>query len=145
MVVQPPTVVIVDKRQPSCLLTLVWFIFIGSWASLLWSLIAWILIVLIITMPIGLKMINVLPKIATLREPSTELTATVTGAATAIQQTNIEQRPFLLRTIYFLLVGWWLSLLCLTLAWLASITLIGIPLAIWLYNRIPAVTTLRRY
>jgi uncharacterized membrane protein YccF (DUF307 family) len=62
-----------------------------------------------------------------------------------VRATDIEQRPFLLRALYFLLVGWWLSLLWLTLAWFASITLIGIPLAIWLYNRVPAITTLRRY
>lgn len=51
----------------------------------------------------------------------------------------------MLRAIWFLLVGWWLSALCLTLAWGASVTLIGLPVAIWLYNRIPAITTLARY
>jgi hypothetical protein len=31
------------------------------------------------------------------------------------------------------------------LAWLCAGTLIGLPLAIWLWNRLPAVTTLRRF
>lgn len=135
----------VQRRQPGCLITLLWFIFIGSWLSLIWIAVAWVLIVLIVTMPIGLAMINMLPKIATLREPSTELRATIEGTVTAMTETSIRQPPFILRAVYFILIGWWLSALWLAVAWAASVTLIGIPLAIWMYNRVPAVTTLRRY
>lgn len=139
------SVVITEQRQTGCIVTLLWFILIGWWLSAIWSTIAWFLIILIIPMPIGLVMLNYLPKIATLREPTAEYSTTIDGTIVSVQATGIRQRPFLLRAIYFILVGWWFCLLWLSVAWLASITLIGLPFAIWMYNRVPAITTLRRY
>lgn len=140
-----PPVIHVQQRQPGCLVTLLWFILVGWWASALWIAVAWVLIVLVVTMPIGLLMINKVPLIATLRQPGAEYVASVDGAVTAVRQTEPRQIPFLPRALYFLLIGWWLSAAWLAVAWGASVTLIGIPLAIWMYNRVPAVTTLRRY
>ena len=41
---------------------------------------------------------------------------------------------------------WWTDWrLFLSVAWLASLTLIGLPLAIALWNRAPAITSLARY
>lgn len=142
---QTATIVEIPRSGPGCLVTVLWFIFIGSWLSLIWNAIAWVLIVLIITMPIGLKMVNMIPRIATLREPSHDYRLVTEGMSSRIVEVDIDQRPFLLRAIYFLLVGWWFSGLWMLVAWAASVTLIGIPLAIWMYNRVPAVTTLRRY
>lgn len=140
-------VVIVEmpSRGPGCLVTLLWFIFIGSWASLAWSLLAWLLIVLILTMPIGLAMINNVPRIATLREPTRRTTVEQRAGIVLVSQQELPQRPFWLRAVYFVLIGWWLSLLWIVLAWLCAGSLIGLPLAIWLWNRLPAVTTLRRF
>jgi uncharacterized membrane protein YccF (DUF307 family) len=135
-------IVQVQQRQPGCLLTLLWFLLVGWWASAAWISVAWFLIVLIITMPFGLIMINYVPLVATLRQPATEYTVTAAGG---LREQSIRQRPFLLRALYFLLIGWWFSAGWLAVAWAASVTLIGIPLAIWMYNRVPAITTLRRY
>lgn len=142
---QTTTVIEMQRRGPGCLVTLLWFIFIGSWLSLIWNGIAWVLIVLVIPMPIGLKMVNMIPRIATLREPTHEFQVVTEGLSSRLVEVDIEQRPFALRAIYFVLVGWWLSGIWLTVAWFASVTLVGIPVAIWMYNRVPAVTTLRRY
>ncbi|MCC6629507.1 MAG: YccF domain-containing protein [Chloroflexi bacterium] len=132
----------VQQRQPGCLLTLIWFVLVGWWASALWIGLAWTLVVLIITMPLGLIMINMVPLVATLRQPATEYTVTAAGG---LREQGIPQHPFLLRALYFILIGWWLSAAWLAVSWAASVTLIGIPLAIWMYNRVPAITTLRRY
>lgn len=139
--------VMIEDRQRGhgCLVTLLWFVFIGSWLSGIWIAIAWVLVALIITMPIGLAMINKVPLIATLREPSHEYRVVTEGLATRIQQVDVPQPPFLMRAIYFVLIGWWFSAVWMSLAWLASVSLIGLPLAIWMYNRVPAVTTLKRY
>lgn len=139
------TAVEVEERQPGCLVTLLWFVFVGWWLSGLWAVVAWVLIVSIIGMPLGLMMLNRLPLIATLRRPASRYRVETTGEGTLVSAAPVEQRPFVLRAIWFLLVGWWLSALCLTIAWGASVTLIGLPVAIWLYNRIPAITTLARY
>lgn len=139
------TSVQVQRGGQGCFVTLLWFVFVGWWLSAIWAAIAWALIALIVTMPIGLMMINVLPRIATLREPSQEYRTTIQGTIARIESSNLRQYPFLLRAIYFLLVGWWFSGVWMSIAWLASITIVGLPLAIWMFNRVPAITTLRRY
>lgn len=139
------TSVQVQHGGHGCLVTLLWFIFVGWWLSAIWIAVAWVLIALIVTMPIGLMMVNSLPKIASLREPGQEFRMTISGTVTRIEQTNLEQYPFVLRAIYFLLVGWWFSGIWMSVGWFASVTIIGLPLAIWMFNRVPAITTLRRY
>jgi uncharacterized membrane protein YccF (DUF307 family) len=142
---QHNTPVLIDRGQPGCLVSVLWFIFIGSWLSFFWILIAWGLIVLIITMPIGLAMMHRVPLIASLRQPSREYIVATQGTATVIQEVNRPQQLFLIRAIYFLLIGWWFSLIWVLVAWFATATIILMPLGIWMMNRIPAVTTLERY
>lgn len=142
----PPTIII--KRSSGghgCLVTALWFLFIGWWASWLWISIAWLFIVFVVTMPIGLAMLNKTPQIASLREPTREFTAVTEGTITRIQQTNVQQRPFWLRAVYFFPLGIIVSLVWSYAAWFLIWTVIGLPLAIWMLNRIPAVTTLRRF
>jgi uncharacterized membrane protein YccF (DUF307 family) len=55
------------------------------------------------------------------------------------------QPAFWKRALYFIFVGWWLSGLWIVVAWLLSVTILGLPLAIMMYNRLPAITTLHRY
>ena len=49
----------------------------------------------------------------------------------------------LIRALWFVVVGWWLSLLVTLGASLLQLTIIGIPAAVWGINRIPQVTTLK--
>jgi uncharacterized membrane protein YccF (DUF307 family) len=145
MTFSSPGPVIIDRGQPGCLISLIWFFFIGWWLSLIWIGIAWFLIVLIIPMPIGLAMLHRTPLIASLRAPTREYVLATEGTATRIQEVGLRQRPFVVRAVYFVLIGWWLSLIWVLGAWLATGTLILLPLGIWMMNRIPAVTTLQRY
>ena len=50
---------------------------------------------------------------------------------------------FLGRTLYFLLVGWWLGAFWLWMALALISTLIGLPLGLWMLNRLPQVLTLK--
>lgn len=61
-----------------------------------------------------------------------------------LRQRGVVQRGFLQRTIYFVLIGWWFSLVWLEIAWFAQWTIILIPLSFWMYSKSAAVTTLRR-
>jgi uncharacterized membrane protein YccF (DUF307 family) len=45
---------------------LIYFVFIGWWFSLGWSLAAWFLCVTIIGLPLGVLMLNRLPNVTTL-------------------------------------------------------------------------------
>ena len=49
----------------------------------------------------------------------------------------------LIRVVWYLLVGWWLTGFVMGLAWAFGITIIGLPVAFYLVNRIPTVLTLR--
>jgi uncharacterized membrane protein YccF (DUF307 family) len=58
----------------------------------------------------------------------------------------VEQKSgpgLLVRALWFVFVGWWLSGIVASIAWFAMITIIGLPLGIWLVNRLPTVITLR--
>ena len=50
---------------------------------------------------------------------------------------GIAADPFVLRAIYFVLIGWWFSLLWSLLAWLLCVTIIGLPLGVLMFNRLP--------
>lgn len=50
---------------------------------------------------------------------------------------------FVVRALWFLFVGWWLSGNVISLGGLAMVTVIGLPLAFWLFNRVPQAQTLR--
>lgn len=57
---------------------------------------------------------------------------------------EFETGPSLLvRAIWYLLVGWWLAGFAMALAWVAAITIVGLPIAFYIINRVPTVLTLR--
>ena len=49
----------------------------------------------------------------------------------------------LVRFVWWLFIGWWASGIAVGIAWIALITVIGIPLGIWIINRLPSILTLR--
>lgn len=49
----------------------------------------------------------------------------------------------LVRAIWFVFVGWWLTGIMSLIAWFAMVTIVGLPLGIYLINRIPTFITLR--
>lgn len=149
-----PQVIMNMKQQgPGIVIRLLWFLFIGWWLSGWAILFGWLFTALIITMPIGLYIINRLPQITTLRPSSQTVRAKIDEEGnTVIENVDIPQRPFIWRAVYFLLVGWWFSALWLVLAWIISIvsTIIfiliplGWPLAFFMFSKAAAITTLRR-
>ena len=49
----------------------------------------------------------------------------------------------LVRAVWFLFVGWWLAGIVSLVAWVSMALIIGLPLGIYLINRIPTFLTLR--
>ncbi|HMN60260.1 MAG TPA: YccF domain-containing protein [Anaerolinea sp.] len=133
------------RRNPGCLLQLLWFAFIGIWLGQAWMVVAWVLMLSIIGLPLGIAMLNMLPKVIALREPTHQVgVVRRADGRMALVDVDVPQVNFLLRTLYFLLVGWWLSALWMEVAYLLTATVIGIPLGFWMFDRVPAVLTLRR-
>ena len=52
--------------------------------------------------------------------------------------------PFVVRAIWFVLVGFWLTGLALIAAYALMLTIVGLPLAFWIFDRVPLLLTLRR-
>ncbi len=133
------------RRNPGCLLQLLWFAFIGIWLGQAWMVVAWLLMLSVIGLPLGIAMLNMLPKVIALREPTHQVgVVRRADGRMALVDVDVPQLNFVLRAFYFILVGWWLSALWMEAAYLLTATIIGIPLGFWMFDRVPAVLTLRR-
>ncbi len=55
-------------QQINFLIRALYFVFVGWWAGLVWSYIAYGLFVFVLTIPIGVMMFNILPAVITLRK-----------------------------------------------------------------------------
>lgn len=142
----PVVVVAQHAGGPGCLVRALYFLFVGLWLGLLWTGVAWFLLVTILGLPLGLLMLNRLPQVMTLKPVRTTTQVAVQGGAVLVSQGALAQHPFLLRALYFVLIGWWFSGLWLSLAWgLVGVTFgLGLPLAFWMFDRTPAIVTLAR-
>ncbi|MFQ3307954.1 MAG: uncharacterized membrane protein YccF (DUF307 family) [Candidatus Nanohaloarchaea archaeon] len=131
---------LISGGSPNILIRAGWFLLVGWELTALWLSIAWLLNISIIGLPIGLKMINWTPKVLTLKDIEKEKRV----ESGEITITGPKQRNMLLRAVYFLVIGWWLSLIWMIMGYLLSISIIGLPFGIWMLNRLPEVTTLYR-
>ncbi len=61
------TVNIGSTQQYSMLVRALYFVFVGSWAGYIWACIGYTLCLFIVTIPLGLVMLNRLPAVITLR------------------------------------------------------------------------------
>lgn len=127
---------IVMQSQAGCLVQVLWFSVVGWWAGSLVIGLAYICLLLVITIPLGIGLLNQVPYVMALRRPTKML---ISG-----QEVKVPQRNFLLRTIWFLLIGFWFTAIWLSLAYLLCLTILGMPAGFWMFDRTPAVLTLRR-
>lgn len=125
-----------DNGAPSLPVRAAWFLLIGWWATGIWLGIAWFLNVTIIGLPLGIKMINATPKVLSLKER---------------EFVDSEGRPgeqrygLVVRGAWFLLVGWWASGLWTAVAYVFTVSIVGIPIAVMMYNKLPFVVSLYEY
>jgi len=112
-----------------------WFVFVGWWVTPIVVNTAWLLNVTVVLLPVGIKLINLVPTVLTLAEPR----------SLSEPESARGQRSLAVRAVYFVLVGWWLSLLWANAASFLAITVVGLPVAIWMLNRLPYVTSLYRF
>ena len=121
--------------QRSFLIRAIWFVFVGWWLTPLVVNVAWFLNATIVLLPLGIKLINLVPTALSLAEPrSLDDPDSARG-----------QYSLLLRAVYFVFVGWWLSFIWANVAAFLAVTVIGLPVAFWMFNRLPFVTSLYRF
>ncbi len=128
-------------RQVPFLLRVIWFFVLGWELTAIWLLVAWLLNLTIVGLPMGLWMINRVPQVLTLKARPGEWNTNLKTGRTKFQSSR--QPNWFLRAVYFVLIGWWFSLLWTIVAWLLCLTIIGLPLGALMLDAIPAVTTLQ--
>jgi uncharacterized membrane protein YccF (DUF307 family) len=121
--------------QRSLLTRALWFVAVGWWATPVVVNAAWFLCATVVGAPIGVKLINLVPTTLTLKEPRS------LGDPTAARG----QRSFAVRALYFVFVGWWLGWLWANVASVLAVSVVGLPLAIPMFDRLPYVTSLYRF
>jgi uncharacterized membrane protein YccF (DUF307 family) len=140
------TTVIEHKSGPSLIIRFLWWLFIGWWASGVVVGLAWVGLVTIVGIPFGIWLINRLPTVLTLRPRSHTWTIRQDAdGRTVTFEVGRPQVAWPLRGLWFVLVGWWASAIWMGLAWLVQLTIIGIPVALMMFNRTPFVASLYRY
>ena len=88
-----------------------------------------------VLVPLGIKLVNLVPTALTLAEPR----------SLSEPDSARGQRSLLVRAVYFVLVGWWLSFVWANVATLLALSVVGPPVAFWMFNRLPFVTSLYRF
>ena len=121
--------------QRSVLIRALWFVVVGWWATPIVVNTAWLLNVTVVLLPIGIKLINLVPTVLTLAEPR----------SLSEPDSAHGQRSLAVRGVYFVFIGWWLSLLWANVASFLALTVVGLPVTIWMLNRLPYVTSLYRF
>ena len=109
-------------KKLNIVIRVIWFYFIGLPIGAVWLNVAWLFGITLIGLPICFWMINVAPAIMTLKQEGSFKEFKVdTETAYFIEQTS-KETSFIMRAIYFLLAGWWLSLLWIEFSLIASAT-----------------------
>ncbi|WP_226022743.1 YccF domain-containing protein [Halomicrobium salinisoli] len=121
--------------QRSLLVRALWFVLVGWWLTPALVNVAWLLNATVVLLPLGIKVINLVPTALTLAEPR----------SLSEPDAREGQRSLLVRAVYFVLVGWWLSWLWANVAAALAVTIVGLPVAVWMFNRLPYVTSLYRF
>lgn len=130
----------VMANSGNLLIRAIWFVLIGWWLGLIWTLCAWVFNLSLVGLPVGLMMLNSIPQVMTLR-PRNRVRMEVMPSGHVLMR-GPEQHPLPLRAIWFVLIGWWASLVWSLIAWAFSLTLILMPISFWMWNRVPTITTL---
>jgi len=134
----------VTSSGPGCLVRGLWFILIGWWVGFLWLNLGYLFILVIIGIPLGLVMLNRLPQVLTLRPASQQVTMSTQPGISTVQIAQTPQYNMFLRTLYFLLVGWWAGYVWAVVGYLLCAAIVTLPLGLVMLNRLPMVITLRR-
>ena len=139
--------VVIARRSegPNVLIRSLWFLFIGWWLTAIVNVVGYVIGLTIVGLPLAFMIFNRLPSVLTLRPRTVQTTHEVALGVTYITESTVPQRSFWGRALYFVLVGWWFGAFWSALAWLLCVLILPLPLGVMMYNRLPAVMTLRRY
>jgi uncharacterized membrane protein YccF (DUF307 family) len=126
-----------QTSRPGCLIQFLWYWFLGWWLGLIWVAVAWALMITVIGIPFGAAMLNNVPQVIALRG----------RRILQVSESGVRDAPqinFLIRTIWFVVFGWWFSAIWMAIAYLLCLSIIGLPLGFWMFDLTPTVVSLKR-
>jgi uncharacterized membrane protein YccF (DUF307 family) len=141
------TQMVVGTRQgPGFLARAVWFVLIGWWLTAIVIVVAYALALSILGLPFAFYLFNRIPAFLTLRGRSkTNEVETMADGRRYLTAANVQQRPMLLRAIWFILIGFWFGAIWMALAYVLCVLIVTMPFGLAMFNRVGAVMTLLRY
>lgn len=127
-----------ENKSPNIIIRGVWFLFVGWWLTGIVLAVAWLCNVTIVGLPIGIKLINKAPYTLTLKRlgSNDEFDMSVGGG---------ESPNLIVRGLYFIIIGWWASAILMTAAYVVSLTVIGLPISVKLFNYLPYAVSLKKH
>ena len=134
-----------QAHQHSFLVRALWYVFVGWWFGALVIVLGYLFTLTIIGMPVGFYLFNRVPQALTLRSRTVAYRSETREGVTYVGEGTQPQYPWLLRAVWFIVIGWWLGAVWLTLAWLIGLLIITLPISFLMYNRISGVMTLQRH
>ena len=135
------------KSGPGLLVRAIWFIFIGWWLTGIVSAIAWACLASIILLPVGIWLVNRIPTVLTLRPRTSDVWVwtDAQGNQVRVGAAPVAQPSWVVRGLWFIFVGWWLSAIVMAVGYALVLLVITLPLGLMLYNRVPFAASLYRY
>jgi uncharacterized membrane protein YccF (DUF307 family) len=118
----------------------IWFLLVGWWLTAFTITVAYLFLVTIIGFPVAFWLFDRVPLTLTLKPRSSFTADEVSGTVTIGPQ----QVSTAVRTIYFVLVGWWATALWIVVAYVLFVSIIGIPIGVIMLNAVPSIATLQR-
>lgn len=134
-----------SNRNPGCLIQFLWFVLVGWWAGQIWIAVAWLLMLTVVGIPLGVMMMNKVPQVIALRGQSSGVAVTSVGNVTVVAVgASAPQQSVIIRALYFVLIGWWLSALWMEVAYFFCMTIVLMPLGFMMFDKVPALVSLHR-
>jgi uncharacterized membrane protein YccF (DUF307 family) len=122
-----------------------WFVFAGIWLTGLWVVATWLVLCSIVGRPLASRMLDLMPTVLTLRPVGDRFGRwQAQQGLLPVPYPGMPQHELPLRAAYFVFVGWWASLVWMILAYVISLTAVGLPLAYRMFASTPTVAHLER-
>ncbi len=134
------------KAGPGLLLRALWFVLVGWWLTGIVATVAWLAMITIIGLPLGIWLVNRVPTALTLRPRTSYVYATTDAyGRTTFTESAMDQPPWWARGLWFIFVGWWASAVVMGAGYVLCLLIITLPVGLLLFNRVPFVASLYRY
>jgi len=140
------------SNQVPLILRAVWFVLLGWEIGLTMAVFAYLCCLTIVGIPFGIWLMHRIPLVMTLQlngiserysGGSGYDEITISGKVYRVNKDREpSSMPFLIRAIWFVCAGWWLTLLWMKVATILCVLILPMPIGFWMFNRVPAILTL---